>query len=66
MEEISVGTFMYRFYEMDIERLSSKYVESCYQWLIQSPAYQKHVMIRFGANHEEWLEMEKINTGIHW
>ena len=64
MGDICIGSFMYRYYEMDIERPSIKFIEAWYQRLTERPAYRKHVMIPFGKNDEEWLEMEKRNAGI--
>ena len=64
MGDMSIGSFMYRYYEMDIERPSIKYVKAWYQRLMERSAYRKHVMIPFGTNNEEWLEMEKRNAGI--
>ena len=59
MGDISIGSFMYRYYEMDIERHSKKFVEAWYQRLMDRPTYRKHVMIPFGNNSQEWLEMGK-------
>ena len=64
MGDISIGSFMYRYYEMDIERPSIKHVKAWYQRLIERPSYRKHVMIPFGKNNKEWIEMEQRNAGI--
>ena len=64
MGDISIGSIMYRYYEMDIERPEFKFVNKWYQRLMDRPAYQKNVMIPFGSNLKEWLELEKANAGI--
>jgi glutathione S-transferase len=64
MGDVSIGSMMYRYYEMDIERPELKFVNNWYQRLIERPAYQKNVMIPFGSNLTEWLELEKRNAGI--
>ena len=64
MGDISIGSIMYRYYEMDIDRPELRFVNKWYQRLIDRPAYQKNVMIPFGRNLTEWLDQEKVNAGI--
>ena len=64
MGDISIGSIMYRYYEMDIDRPELRFVNKWYQRLIDRPAYQKNVMIPFGRNLSEWLDHEKVNAGI--
>ena len=64
MGDISIGSIMYRYYEMDIDRPELRFVNKWYQRLIDRPAYQKNVMIPFGRNLSEWLDLEKVNAGI--
>ena len=55
---------MYRYFEMDIDRPELRFVNKWYQRLIDRPSYQKNVMIPFGRNLSEWLDLEKVNAGI--
>ncbi len=64
MGDISIGSIMYRYFEMDIDRPELRFVNKWYQRLIDRPAYQKNVMIPFGRNLSEWLDLEKLNAGI--
>jgi glutathione S-transferase len=47
--DIGVGTLMYRFWNLDIERGRLPHVEAWYQRLTDRKAYQEHVMIDFEA-----------------
>lgn len=47
--DILVGTYMYRYFNLDIERARHPNVQAWYQRLTARPAYQKHVMIDFSA-----------------
>ena len=64
MGDIPVGTFSYRYMEMDIERPALPNVERWYQTLTQRPAYVKHVMIPFGRNSAGWDAAEQANAGL--
>lgn len=64
MGDIPVGTFTYRYMEMEIERPSLPNVERWYQTLTKRSAYNKHVMIPFGRNSAEWDAQELANAGI--
>ncbi len=64
MGDIPVGTFTYRYMEMDIDRPSLPNVERWYKTLRQREAYAKHVAIPFGRNSEEWDAAEQANAGI--
>jgi glutathione S-transferase len=48
LADIPVGTSLYRYFELDIERPNLPNVEIWYQRLQQRPAYREHVMIPFG------------------
>jgi glutathione S-transferase len=48
LADIPVGTTLYRYFELDIERPQVPNVEAWYGRLQQRPAYRAHVMIPFG------------------
>ena len=64
MADIPLGAFTYRYMNLDIERPALPHVDAWYTRLCDRPAYQKHVMIPFGRNADEWLEEEKKNAGV--
>lgn len=64
MGDIPLGTFTYRYMMLEIGRPSLPHVEAWYERLTGRPAYQKHVMIPFGRNSDEWLVEEKKNAGL--
>ena len=47
LADIPVGTHLYRYFELDIERPSLPNVENWYSRLKERPAYREHVMIPF-------------------
>ena len=64
MGDIPLGAMLYRYFTMDIPRPELPMVERFYQLLCDRSAYEKHVMIPFGTNSDEWLIEEKRNAGI--
>ena len=64
MGDIPLGTVLYRYFNLDIERPSLPNIEAWYLRLCQRPAYQHHVMVPFGGNLREWLELEKTGADI--
>ena len=64
MADIPIGTMLYRYFTMEIERPPLPAVAAYYQRLTARPSYQKHVMIPFGRNVDEWLIEEKRNAGL--
>ena len=46
--DIPLGSCLYRYFELDIERPALPRVEAWYAALASRPAYQEHVMIPFG------------------
>jgi glutathione S-transferase len=48
LADIPIGTSLYRYFELDIERPPLPNVTAWYHRLRQRPAYQEHVMIPFG------------------
>ena len=45
--DITIGTSLYRYFELDIERPPLPQVERWYRTLRQRPAFAEHVMIPF-------------------
>lgn len=64
MADIPIGAMLYRYFMMEIKRPPLPAIEAYYQRLIARPNYQKHVMIPFGRNSDEWLKEEKRNAGL--
>jgi glutathione S-transferase len=48
LADITAGTSLYRYFELEIERPQLRQVERWYHALAQRPAYREHVMIPFG------------------
>ena len=64
MADIPLGTLLFRYFEMEIERPDLPNVERYYAALTSRRAYQKHVMVPFGRNSDEWQIEEKNNAGV--
>jgi glutathione S-transferase len=47
LADIPLGTLLYRYYELDIERPHAEHVEAWYARLGSRPAYRDHVMVPF-------------------
>jgi glutathione S-transferase len=47
LADIPIGTALYRYFELDIERPDLPHVSAWYQRLQQRPAYREHVMLPF-------------------
>lgn len=48
LADITAGTSLYRYFELEIERPQLAQVERWYRTLQQRPAFAEHVMIPFG------------------
>ena len=48
LADITAGTSLYRYFELEIERPPLPQVERWYRALQQRPAFAEHVMIPFG------------------
>lgn len=48
LADITAGTSLYRYFELEIERPQLRQVERWYRALQQRPAFREHVMIPFG------------------
>ena len=64
MGDVPLGPMIYRYLNMDIERPEIPHVRAWYERLAERPAYQRHVMIPFGANPAEWNELERASAGV--
>ncbi len=64
MADIVNGAMAYRYFTLPIERPELPNMESWYQRLCARPAYQKHVMIEYGRNLDEWNINEAANASI--
>lgn len=64
MADIVIGAMCYRYMTLPIERASLPNMEAWYERLTQRPAYQKHVMLEYGRNVDEWNAHEQANAGI--
>ena len=64
MADIVNGAMMYRYFTLPIQRPALPNLEAWYHRLQARPAYQKHVMVEYGKNVEEWTRHEKANEGI--
>lgn len=64
MADIPLGAMLYRYFNMDISRPALSGLEQYYDRLCSRQAYQRHVMIPFGSNVEQWLIEEQKNAGV--
>lgn len=64
MADMVNGAIMYRYMTLDIERPALPNLEAWYSRLASRPTYQKHVMVDYGTNVEEWAAAEAANAGI--
>lgn len=56
--DIPLGTMMFRYFTLAIDRPSLPALERWYARLAERAAYREHVMIPFGTCLEEWEELE--------
>ena len=64
MADIAIGAMAYRYFTLPIERPELPNMRSWYERLCERPAYQKHVMIEYGRNLDEWNANEVANANI--
>lgn len=62
--DIAIGAMMYRYMTLEIDRPRLPAMADWYQRLTERPTYQKHVMLEYGSNVEEWQAHEDANAGI--
>jgi glutathione S-transferase len=51
LADIPIGTQLYRYFNLEIERPHIPHVEAWYQRLQERPSYQKNVMVPFKDQH---------------
>ena len=64
MADIVIGAMAYRYMTLAIERPVLANMDAWYARLANRPSYQKHVMIEYGSNLDEWNAHELANAGI--
>lgn len=62
MGDIPLGSMMFKYYNLEIERPSLPNIEAWYSRLSERAAYREHAMNTFGSSNEEWLELEKADS----
>jgi glutathione S-transferase len=60
--DIPLGSIIYKYYNLDIERPVLPAIEAWYVRLCARPAYQTHAMIAFGSSPQEWLALEQAGA----
>ena len=64
MADIVIGAMAYRYMTLPIDRPDLIHMRAWYTRLTERPAYQKHVMLEYGSNVEQWNVHEQANAGI--
>tara|TARA_Y100000588_G_scaffold225351_1_gene239279 strand:+ start:1175 stop:1837 length:663 start_codon:yes stop_codon:yes gene_type:complete len=59
MGDIPLGSMMFKYFNLPIERPSLPNIERWYACLSERTAYCEHAMNPFGTSPEEWLAIEK-------
>ena len=59
MADVPMGALMYRYFNLELDRPEYPGIDAWYKRLCELPAYQKHVMFKFGANPAEWYGYER-------
>ncbi len=62
MADIPLGSMMFKYYNLNIERPTLPNIEAWYARLCARDAYRVNAMNSFGSNNEEWLALER--TGV--
>ena len=62
MGDIPLGSLMFKYYSLDIDRPSLPNIEAWYKRLGERNAYRQNAMNPFGANTEEWLAIEQSDS----
>lgn len=57
--DIPIGTLLFRYFNMPIDRPALPNVEAYYARLQQRQAYKTHILIPFGRNPAEWYMLER-------
>ncbi len=61
MGDIPLGSMMFKYYTLPVERPSLPNIEAWYARLRERKAYRDNAMNPFGTNNEEWLALEKAD-----
>ena len=64
MADIAIGAMCFRYMTLPVERANLPNMESWYVRLTERAAFQKHVMIEYGSNLQEWNAHEAANADI--
>jgi glutathione S-transferase len=64
MADIVIGAMAFRYMTLPIGRPDLPHMTAWYDRLTARPAYQKHVMLAYGRNPEEWDAAERANASI--
>ena len=59
MADIPLGSLIYRYLNLEIDRPTFSHIDSWYRRLCKRPAYIEHVMFPFGRNPGEWYRLER-------
>ena len=62
MGDIPLGSMMFKYFTLDIERPPLPNIEAWYERLCGRPAYRDHCMNPFGSSPQEWVALEKAGT----
>ena len=62
MGDIPLGSMMFKYYSLDIERPPLPSIEAWYARLCERDAYREHCMSPFGTSTEEWFALEKAGA----
>lgn len=62
MADLPLGTSIYRYFNLEIDRPSFPNIEAWYSRLCQRKAYQTHAIIPFGSSLEEWNALEQAEA----
>ena len=62
MADIPLGSMMFKYFNLPIERPSLPNIERWYARLSERTAYSEHAMNPFGTSPEEWLAIEKAEA----
>ncbi len=59
MADIPIGSMMYRYFNLEIERPALPHIQAWYERLCERRAFREHIMIPFGRNLDEWNALER-------
>ncbi len=64
MADIAIGAMCFRYMTMAVDRADLRHMHTWYDRLSSRETYQKHVMLEYGSNVQEWEAHERANAGI--